>query len=319
MAWYSTVSSPSVAELAGDLRAVPSDPRQQHRIVVELIAEARWVLEKRHDENATAVTSRREPAPRRAGRDRSGGHRVLADRRAEHLRRVIGVSSGRRRLAGIVGGGLGTAEVLADDGTAMALRLALTAPPVVPLPIELVLAMPRPKVLTRVIEMAASFGVARIELTNAWRVDKSYLDSPRLGRCALAYALRFGAEQGATTHIPPLAIARRFMGLIDARWTWPTGDGLVAHPGAHPIEPLPLTWPLDDRDRTRGRLDPARARHVRRARVHAGLDRRTDPARRGGPRRGARPAARAAAPQRLSASNSARMSCFIGSVSTTSS
>jgi len=173
---------------------------------------------------------------------------ALADRRAEHLRRVIGVTVGQTVRAGIVGGGIGTAEVIADDGTIMTLRLALTAAPSLPLPIELVLALPRPKVLTRVIETAAAFGVARIDLTNAWRVDKSYLASPRLADAALGYALRFGAEQGATTHVPPLAIHDRFMGLLDARW--PAAGGgtpttrLLAHPGAPPIEQATLTWPL---------------------------------------------------------------------------
>ena len=173
---------------------------------------------------------------------------ALADRRAEHLRRIIGVTVGQTVRAGIVGGGVGTAEVTADDGATMTLRLVLTAPASVPLPIELVLAIPRPKVLTRVIETAAAFGVARIDLTNAWRVDKSYLASPRLADAAVSYALRFGAEQGATTHIPPLAIHDRFMGLLDARW--PTASAgtpttrLLAHPGAPPIEQATLTWPL---------------------------------------------------------------------------
>lgn len=173
---------------------------------------------------------------------------TLADRRAEHLRRVVGVTLGQTIRAGVVGGKLGTAEVTADDGTTMTLRLSLTAPASLPLPIELVLAMPRPKVLTRVIETAAAFGVARIDLTNAWRVDKSYLASPRLADAALGYALRFGAEQGATTHVPPLAIHDRFMALVDTRWPTATAGApatrLLAHPGAPPIEQATLTWPL---------------------------------------------------------------------------
>ncbi len=183
-----------------------------------------------------------------AGELATDGTVVLADRRSEHMRRIIGVTVGQSIRAGLVGGATGTAEVIADDGTAMTLRLSLTGPISLPLPVELVLAIPRPKVLTRTIETAAAFGVTRIDLTNAWRVDKSYLASPRLATPALDYALRFGAEQGATTHIPPLTIHDRFMGLLDARW--PTAaEGtpttrLLAHPGAPPIEAAALTWPL---------------------------------------------------------------------------
>ena len=193
----------------------------------------------------------------------------LADRRAQHLRDVLGVRAGQEVRAGVVGGGLGAATVLADDGTSIDLRLTLTAPPSTPLPIELVLAVPRPKVLTRVLETAAAFGVARIDLTNAWRVDKSYLASPRLAPDALGEALRLGAEQGATTHVPPIAVHARLMGLLD---NWPRGESipagprpedrphptprgslagsstapakLIAHPGAPPIEHAQLAWPL---------------------------------------------------------------------------
>ena len=134
-----------------------------------------------------------------------------SDRRAVHLRTVLGAKVGSRVRAGVVGGGTGTAEVIADDGAVLTLRLALTEAAAPPLPIELVLAVPRPKVLSRTVEIAAAFGVERIALTNAWRVDKSYLSSPRIAPRALAEAARLGAEQGATTHVPPIALHRRHM------------------------------------------------------------------------------------------------------------
>jgi 16S rRNA (uracil1498-N3)-methyltransferase len=165
---------------------------------------------------------------------------TLRDRRALHLRTVLGATMGSHVRAGVVGGGVGTAELLADDGTAITVRLTLTEPAPAPLPIELVLAIPRPKVLSRVVEIAAAFGVSRIELTNAWRVDKSYLRSPRLAPDALALAARLGAEQGATTHLPEIVIHPRLMALLDARWPdrSPASPAakLIAHPGALPIE-----------------------------------------------------------------------------------
>jgi 16S rRNA (uracil1498-N3)-methyltransferase len=170
---------------------------------------------------------------------------TVRDRRALHLRTVLGAGIGTRVRAGVVGSGTGSAELIADDGDAITLRITLTEPAPAPLPVELVLAIPRPKVLTRVIEAAAAFGVARIELTNAWRVDKSYLKSPRLDPDALALAARLGAEQGATTHLPEIAIHRRLMALLDARWPGPPATKLIAHPGAPPIEAaLPGASPL---------------------------------------------------------------------------
>ncbi len=164
---------------------------------------------------------------------------VLAGRRAAHLRTVIGVTVGSRVRAGIIGAGTGTAEVLADDGNALTVRLAITAPPPPAMPVDLVLAVPRPKALTRTIEAIASFAVERVALTNAWRVDKSYLTSPRLAPAALAEAARLGAEQGMTTHIPEITIHHRLMELVDARWPAGLADDrvcLIAHPGGVPIE-----------------------------------------------------------------------------------
>jgi RsmE family RNA methyltransferase len=163
----------------------------------------------------------------------------ISDRRAAHLRAVLGARIGSRVRAGVLGGGTGTAEVIADDGAALTLRVALAEPARPPLPIELVLAVPRPKVLARTIEIAAAFAVERISLTNAWRVDRSYLSSPRVAPPALALAARLGAEQGATTHVPPIALHRRLMELLDGRWPAPDAPPrtkLVAHPGGAPIE-----------------------------------------------------------------------------------
>ncbi|HEY0193359.1 MAG TPA: RsmE family RNA methyltransferase [Kofleriaceae bacterium] len=160
---------------------------------------------------------------------------VVRDRRADHVRAVLGAGVGARIKVGVIGGPIGTAEILADAGGAMTLAFTASEPAPAPLPIELVLAIPRPKVLSRVLEAAASFAVARIVLTNAWRVDKSYLSSPRLADDALALAVRLGAEQGATTHLPPVVVHRRLMAMLDA-----PADGtrlqLIAHPGAPPIE-----------------------------------------------------------------------------------
>jgi 16S rRNA (uracil1498-N3)-methyltransferase len=172
---------------------------------------------------------------------------TIADRRAHHLRTVLGVQVGQAVRTGILGQHIGTSEVLEITADAITLRYDMVTIGPMPMPVDLVLAVPRPKVITRTIEIAASFGVRRIDLTNAWRVDKSYLGSPRLAPDALALAARYGAEQGATVHLPPITIHDRFMGMLDDRFvgipekmrhtihTEPTLR-LVAHPDAPPIE-----------------------------------------------------------------------------------
>lgn len=162
------------------------------------------------------------------------GRAVLRDRRADHLRQVLGVTSGDSVRVGLIGGTIGAATVrsVGDDG-AIELDVVCDRPPPPRLPVVLVLAVPRPKVLTRVLEAAAAFAVERIELVNAWRVDKAYLDSPRLAPDALAAAVRLGAEQGATTHLPPVTVHRRLMAWLDGAHpagAVPSAPAICAHP-----------------------------------------------------------------------------------------
>ncbi|HEY5947138.1 MAG TPA: RsmE family RNA methyltransferase [Kofleriaceae bacterium] len=172
------------------------------------------------------------------GELRGDGTCAIFDRRAHHMRTVIGVQIGSTVRAGLLGGAVGTAEVIADDGSTLTFRLSLTEPPPKPLDVELLLAVPRPKVITRTIEIISSFAVKRIDLTNAWRVDKSYLRSPRLDPGALALAARFGAEQGATTYLPPITLHDRLMGVLDERFAAPDPNvmRLIAHPSAPAME-----------------------------------------------------------------------------------
>lgn len=138
------------------------------------------------------------------------GRAVVDGRRARHLLRVVGVSLGQRLPAGVVRGPRGLATVVATDDGAVELEVHLDEPSPPPPSMELVLAVPRPKGLSRILQAAASFGVRRVDLINAWRVDKSYLASSRLRPDRLAADLRLGCEQGGVTWIPDVAVHPRF-------------------------------------------------------------------------------------------------------------
>ena len=167
------------------------------------------------------------------GDEVDGGVARVSGRRARHLREVLGVTVGSEVRAGIVGAQVGVGVVRAMDGEVIELEVRCDRAPPPRLPVALVLAVPRPKVLTRVLEMAAAFAVERVELVNAWRVDKAYLDSPRLAPGALALAMRLGAEQGGSTHVPPVTLHRRLMAWMDRdhpAGVAPRGPALCAHP-----------------------------------------------------------------------------------------
>jgi 16S rRNA (uracil1498-N3)-methyltransferase len=157
------------------------------------------------------------------------------DRRARHLRDVLRVQPGQIVRAGAIRGPTGRAEVVSVDAGRVRLRVILDRPGGARPPIELILAVPRPKILPRVLETAASFGVACIDLVNAWRVERSYLSSPRLEAAELAAALRRGCEQGGVTWVPDIELHRLLMPFL-GRARWPELR-LLAHPrAASPIE-----------------------------------------------------------------------------------
>ena len=137
------------------------------------------------------------------------GNRVeVSGRRARHIRSVLRARAGDELRVGVVRGPVGTARIIElgcdADPVVLETRLDKIAPR--PPTIELVLAVPRPKAMSRVLEAAASLGVRRIDLVNAWRVDKSYLSSRRLEPDALSESLRLGCEQGGLTWVPEVAV-----------------------------------------------------------------------------------------------------------------
>ncbi len=135
------------------------------------------------------------------------GHVLLDDRRAEHLRRVLKVEPGRAVSLGVLGGGVGKGEVVAVDGSAVKLAVGeLEASPEQDYEVDLVVALPRPQTLHRVLQSAATMGVRRLDLVNAWRVEKSYFSSPVLKPLNLRRHLLLGAEQGMRTRLPELGV-----------------------------------------------------------------------------------------------------------------
>lgn len=142
------------------------------------------------------------------------GRLVLDDRRGHHVCRVLRASPGDRVRLGMVHGGLGIGEVLTIAGDRVELAVTLTEPAPRRPSVDLILAVPRPKVLPRVLQAASALGVGRIDLINAWRVDKSYLDAHYLEPAVLAHHARLGCEQGGSTRVPDVAVHRLLMPFV---------------------------------------------------------------------------------------------------------
>jgi RsmE family RNA methyltransferase len=165
---------------------------------------------------------------------RPGGEVRLADRRARHLREVLRVAPGSEVRVGRIDGPLGRGTVLHSDARGVTLRCEFEPEPPPAGADVLLLAVPRPKVLARCLELAAALGYARVVLLRSWRVDKAHLGSRELDPARLRASCLRGLEQARRTRVPAVATFPRFKpfdedvldGLV------PRAARVVAHPGA---------------------------------------------------------------------------------------
>ncbi len=171
---------------------------------------------------------------------RPDGTARLAGRRALHVAHVLRAAPGDRIQAGVVGGKMGEAEVLFASAAEVVLRPALDRDPPPPSPISLLLALPRPKILRKVLQAAASMGVKRIALVGSWRVEKSYFASPLLSPEAIREELLLGLEQGRDTAVPEVLARRLFKPFVEDELAalFPERTRLLADPSGAALEAL---------------------------------------------------------------------------------
>jgi len=159
---------------------------------------------------------------------------LLTGRRHEHARDVLRVLAGEALRVGVRGGRCGSGEVLSEGPDGLRLRLILNADPPPRARVSIVLAIPRPKALRRVIATVASLGVDRVVLVNAARVEKSYFESKVLVPEFLDGLIDLGLEQARDTCPPRIEIRERFRPFVEDEldgWAGPSVR-LVPHPGA---------------------------------------------------------------------------------------
>lgn len=157
----------------------------------------------------------------------------LTGGRARHLREVLGATPGLTVRVGIIDGAIGTATVSAIDGHTVALRCTFDSAGPRPR-VDLLLALPRPKVMRRLWAQLAALGVGRIILTNAERVERNYFDTHVIAPDCYRPLLLEGLQQARDTRLPLVTIHRQFRKLIEDELAGISDATarIVAEPGA---------------------------------------------------------------------------------------
>lgn len=171
---------------------------------------------------------------------------VLSDRRFTHMQEIHRVAVGDSLRVGRIGGLMGQARVERLEGHEAELSLSFDQVPPAKLPLTLVLALPRPKMLRRVFQTIATMGVAKLVLVNSYRVEKSFWQTPFLEPETIRENLILGLEQARDTVLPEVVIEKRFKPFVEDRLPAITAGtlGLVGHPGNHPPCPRGVEGPV---------------------------------------------------------------------------
>jgi len=161
-----------------------------------------------------------------------GDHFALADGRADHLLNVLRVTPGQTVRVGLLDGPRGSGVIEAAGDRRVTMRVAFESSTPERPRVDVMLALPRPKVMHRLWAQLTALGVGQIIVTNASRVEPDawathYLDEPLFRPLLIE-----GLQQARDTRLPLVSLHKQFRILVEDRLDglFPAGLRLVADP-----------------------------------------------------------------------------------------
>jgi len=114
----------------------------------------------------------------------------------------------------------------------LTLEINLDTPSPAAIPLTLILALPRPKMLRRTLQTIAAMGIKRLYLVNSRRVEKSFWQTPMLRPEAVQEQLILGLEQARDTIMPKIYLRKLFKPFVEDELAEiiAGSSALVAHP-----------------------------------------------------------------------------------------
>ncbi len=136
--------------------------------------------------------------------------------RYRHVREILKAEAGDRLSIAILNGPKGSGRVVSIDESGLTVEVeSLDLPSAPELTVDLVCAIPRPKILRKVLFVAGMYGVRSIRFVRANRTDKSYLQSPILKDNGYRPYLLEGLSQGEWTRLPELSVHPLFRPFVE--------------------------------------------------------------------------------------------------------
>ncbi len=140
---------------------------------------------------------------------------LIQDDRFVHIQRVLNPEVGQSLKVGLLGGSCGNGIVMSIDQHGVVLQVSLNESAPQRHTFDIVLALPRPKMLRRILRTIGEFGVENLYLINSARVEKSYWQSPLLQPEKIHDALIKGMERSKDTIMTNVSLHKRFRPFIE--------------------------------------------------------------------------------------------------------
>ncbi len=166
----------------------------------------------------------------------SGKALRLTDIRAEHIIKVLKSDVGEAVRVGIIDGGKGTGTITSiakKRPFSVELELTISGNSTGLPRLDLILALPRPIMLKRILTQVTALGVGTVHLIHANRVEKSFWNAGVLDENEYRVHLLHGLEQAVDTRVPEVHIHRKFKPFIEDYFSDQVqkyGVCILAHP-----------------------------------------------------------------------------------------
>jgi RsmE family RNA methyltransferase len=155
------------------------------------------------------------------------------DRRARHIGDILGLQPDDTVRVGMVNGKMGSGRILQIGHQGVLMEITLSALPTNDRDMTLILALPRPIMLQRILKQATVMGVRRFHLIRSARVQKSYFQSTAVQEESVRSVLLQGLEQAMDTRLPEVFVHNRFRPFVeDVVPEMEQESRLLAHPDA---------------------------------------------------------------------------------------
>ena len=175
----------------------------------------------------------------------ASGH-VIRGEQFEHIKSVLKLKKGDTVFCGALNGKMGDLTISEFSNDFVRVSGVLTQEPPPPLPVKLVLAAARPKMMRRIFRSVAMLGVKEIYVINTYKVEKSFWNSDLYVEKKYDEYLIQGLTQSKDTIVPKLYLKKRFKPFVEDE----LGEiikgtiAIVAHPGDYPKFPQGVHEPL---------------------------------------------------------------------------